>query len=54
MTLQFFASKPSEADGKRYRAVNTVAVWLWNRNHLPKDLVEALHGSVAYIGLECR
>jgi hypothetical protein len=42
MTLQFFAEKPTEGDGKRYRAVNTVGVWLWNRGHLPKDLVAAL------------
>lgn len=42
MTLQFFSEKPPEGDGKRYRAVNTVSVWLWSRNHLPKDLVAAL------------
>jgi hypothetical protein len=43
MTLQFFAEKPPEGDGKRYRAINTVGVWLWSRNHLPKDLVAALY-----------
>lgn len=42
MTLQFFASKPPEGDGKRYSAVNTVSTWLWGRNHLPKDLLAAL------------
>lgn len=42
MTLQFFTRKPSEADGKRHHAVNTVSTWLWGRNHLPKDLLEAL------------
>lgn len=43
MTLQFFSEKPTEGDGKRYRAVNTVSTWLWGRNHLPHDLVAALH-----------
>ncbi|HEX4231142.1 MAG TPA: hypothetical protein VHZ07_20865 [Bryobacteraceae bacterium] len=42
MTLQFFGKKPPEGDGKRYDAVNTVTTWLWNRNHLPKDLLAAL------------
>lgn len=42
MTLQFFAAKPSEGESDRYRAVTTVAVWLWSRKHLPKDLVAAL------------
>jgi hypothetical protein len=43
MTLQFFADKPQDGDGKRYRAINTVGAWMWGRNHLPKDLVAALH-----------
>lgn len=42
MSLQFFAKKPPEGDGDRYRAVNTVSVWLWSRSHLPRDLVAAL------------
>jgi hypothetical protein len=42
MTLQYFAQKPAEEDGKRYRAVNTVSAWLWGKGYLPKDLVAAL------------
>ena len=42
MTLQFFAKKPEEENGRRYRAVNTISAWLWNRNQLPKDLIAAL------------
>ena len=32
-----------DGDGKRYQAVNIVGTWLWSRNHLPKDLVVAVH-----------
>ena len=42
MTLQFF-SKHASSHGSRYTAVNTVQTWLWGKNHLPKDLVAALH-----------
>ncbi len=54
MTLQFFAEKPPERDGKRYRAVNTVGGWLWSRNHLPKDLVAALHYLIPELKRETR
>ena len=43
MSLNFFTSSHPKEDGNRYRAVNTVRVWLRGRNHLPKDLVQALH-----------
>lgn len=50
MTLQFFSAKPSDGDGRRSQAVNTVIVWLWGRRHLPKDLTEALHYLIPELG----
>jgi len=42
MSLSYF-SKHSSRDGKRYDAVNCVRIWLTGKNHLPKDLLTALH-----------
>lgn len=42
MSLNYF-SKHSSRDGKRYDAVNCVRMWLTGKNHLPKDLLAALH-----------
>jgi len=42
MTLNYF-SKHASSDGKRYDSVNCVQMWLMGKNHLPKDLVAALH-----------
>ena len=49
MTLNFF-SNHEQSDGKRYKAVNTVSIYIMGRRHFPRDFVEALHFLIPELG----